>query len=59
MSSAVFEKEKQFREAFASFETSTAKLADTARGGDLKAIREQFGMVVQDCKTCHNEFREK
>jgi cytochrome c556 len=58
MSSAVFEKEKQFRETFGSFETATAKLADTAKGGDLKAIKEQFGSVVQDCKTCHKEFRK-
>ena len=59
MSSAVFEKVEQFREAAGSFETAAAKLATTARGGDLNAVKAQFGKTVQYCKTCHTEFRKK
>ena len=59
MSSAVFEKLEQFREAAGSFETAAAKLATTARGGDLNAVKAQFGKTVQYCKTCHTEFRKK
>jgi cytochrome c556 len=59
MTSAVFEKEEQFRETAQAFETETAKLAATARGGDFKAVKAQFGKAVQNCKTCHKEFRNK
>lgn len=59
MNSAVFEKEEQFREVSGSFETAAAKLATTAKGGDLNAIKVQFGKVVQNCKACHTEFRKK
>lgn len=59
MTSAVFEKEDQFREIADSFQTAAAKLAAIAKGGDLKAIKAQFGKVVQNCGTCHKEFRKK
>jgi len=59
MTAAVFEKEEQFRETAQSFEAAAAKLAATARGGDLSAAKSQFGKVVQYCKTCHTEFRKK
>lgn len=59
MSSAVFEKDEQFREAAQSFEAAAAKLAAAARGGDLSAVKAQFGKLVQNCKACHTEFRKK
>ena len=59
MSSAVFEKEEQFRETASEFETAAAKLATAARGGDLNAVKAQFGQVVKFCKTCHSDFRKK
>ncbi len=59
MSSAVFEKEEQFREVASEFETAAAKLAATAREGDLNAVKAQFGQVVKFCKTCHTDFRKK
>ena len=59
LSSAVFEKPAQFKKAAESFETDTAKLAGTARGGDLNAIKAQFGKVAQNCKSCHTNFRKK
>jgi cytochrome c556 len=59
LSSAVFDKPAQFKKAAESFETDTARLADTAKGGDLGAIKVQFGKVVQNCKSCHTNFRKK
>ena len=59
MTSAVFEKEEQFRELSESFEKAAAKLATAARGGDLKAIKAQFGQAAQYCNNCHKEFRKK
>jgi cytochrome c556 len=59
MSSAVFDKPAQFRKTAESFQTDTAMLAGTAKGGDLNAIKAQFGMVAQNCKSCHTNFRKK
>jgi len=57
--SAVFDKPAQFKKAAESFEADTAKLAGTAKGGDLNAIKAQFGKVAQNCKSCHTNFRKK
>jgi cytochrome c556 len=59
MSSAVFDKPTQFRKTAESFQTDTAMLAGTAKGGDLNAIKAQFGKVAQNCKGCHTNFRKK
>lgn len=59
LSSAVFDKPAQFKKAAESFETDTVMLADTAKGGDLSAIKAQFGKVAQNCKSCHTNFRKK
>ena len=59
LSSAVFDKPAQFGKAADSFETATAMLAGTAKGGDLNAIKAQFGKVAQNCKSCHTNFRKK
>ena len=59
MTSAVFEKEDQFRKLSESFETAAAKLAATAKSGDINAIKAQFGQVGQYCNNCHKEFRKK
>jgi cytochrome c556 len=59
LSSAVFDKPAQFKKTAESFEADTAKLAGTAKGGDLNAIKAQFGKVAQNCKSCHTNFRKK
>jgi cytochrome c556 len=58
LSSAVFDKQAQFKKAAESFETETAMLAGTAKGGDLNAIKAQFGKVAQSCNVCHKQFRK-
>jgi len=59
LSSAVFDNPAQFKKTAESFETDTAMLADTAKGGELNAIKAQFGKVAQSCKSCHTSFRQK
>ena len=59
MTSAVFKKSGQFKEAATAFQSATAELAATAQSGDLKAIKAQFGKVGQSCKSCHKNFRKK
>lgn len=34
-----------------------AKLETTAKGGDVAAIRAQFGEVGKTCKACHDNYR--
>lgn len=58
MTSAVFEKPDQFEKINESFQTDTAMLASTAQGGDLNAIKAQFGKVAQNCNACHKQFRK-
>ncbi len=58
MSSSVFKKEAQFKEAAASFESATAQLAEAAQKGDLKAIKSKFGEVAQTCNSCHKKFQK-
>jgi cytochrome c556 len=59
MSSAVFDKPAQFKKEAESFQADTAMLAGIAKGGDLNAIKAQFGKVAQNCKSCHTNFRKK
>ena len=59
VSSEVFGKPDEFKKAATSFEAATALLASTAQGGDLGAIKAQFGKVAQNCKSCHRQFRKK
>ena len=35
----------------------SARLATISKGGDLDAIRPQFGAVGNSCKSCHDDYR--
>ena len=41
------------------FEAGSAKLVSVSQGGDLNAIKAQFGEVAKSCKSCHDMFRTK
>ena len=58
LSPAVFAKGDELRQTADEFESSAAKLAQTAQGGDLDAIRADFNAVAQSCKRCHDAFRK-
>ncbi len=59
LKSVALEKPAEFNKAAESFEAATAKLAMTSQGGDMDAIKAQFGAVAGSCKSCHQEFRKK
>ena len=49
----------KFKGGVEKLNTETAKLAQVAAGGDLGAIKAQFGEVAKVCKGCHDNFRAK
>jgi cytochrome c556 len=59
LTSAALDNLDQYAKASDSFEAETAKLAKLAGGGDLNAIKAQFGEVAQICNACHKQFRKK
>ena len=40
-------------------QAEVAKLAAVAKGGDLNAIKPQFGAAGASCKACHDVYRNK
>jgi cytochrome c556 len=49
----------QFKSAAEKMEQEMHKLATVAKGGDLNAIKTQFGETGKACKACHDDFRKK
>ena len=49
----------KFKAAAAQMETAMAKLVGLAKGGDMKAIKVQFGEIGKSCKGCHEQFKAK
>jgi cytochrome c556 len=49
----------KFKSAADTMEQAMGKLAQAAKGGDLNAIKAQFGATGKACKGCHDDFREK
>lgn len=49
----------KFKSRHEKLEQETAKLAQVAKGGDLDAIKAQFGETGKACKACHDDFRKK
>jgi cytochrome c556 len=56
--SAMQEKDK-FMAVARQFESATQKLAETAKNGDMGALKAQFGEVAGACKTCHSTYRKR
>ena len=59
LKAAALDNTDKFKKEADSFEAATASLARTSRGGDIDAIKAQFGMVAKSCKSCHQQFRTK
>ncbi|WP_439533039.1 c-type cytochrome [Polymorphobacter sp.] len=55
---SIWAKPAEFKAALAKFEKDTAA-AMAAKPTTLAAFGQQFGMVAQNCKTCHETFRIK
>lgn len=52
-----FAEPDKVRQLTADFNRETAELAKVAAGGDIAAIRTQFGKVGETCKACHGSYR--
>ena len=55
----LFKDGKHFGELGASFGKEANELASVANGGDVAAIKAQFGKVQRTCKACHDDFKAK
>lgn len=53
---ALTQKDK-FAQLHKATETELGKLASVAKGGDLNAIKPQFGATGATCKACHDAYR--
>lgn len=53
----VWDKPAEFKQAQQKFVDAAAKLAVTAKTGNLDVIRHDFGAVEDSCKACHQQFR--
>ncbi|MEJ2521976.1 MAG: cytochrome c [Gammaproteobacteria bacterium] len=54
----IWEKHDRFETLAGNLQASAARLAEVAAGGDEAASKEAFGAMVDDCRACHDEFRE-
>jgi cytochrome c556 len=55
---ALTQKDK-FTQMHNATEAELAKLVAVAKGGDLNAIKPQFGAAGASCKACHDAYRNK
>lgn len=49
----------KFKSSAEKMQQEMGKLAQVAKGGDLNAIKAQFGETGKSCKGCHDDFRKK
>lgn len=54
----VFARSDELRKTADTFGMAAANLAETARSGDMDAIKADFNAVAQNCKACHSAFRK-
>lgn len=55
---AIWDESDTFAEHAADLLKSSERLAEVAATGDEAATREAFSSMVDDCKGCHDQFRE-
>ena len=51
-------KDPKVKELGGKMREEVVKLAAAAKGGDIAAIRAQFGETGKSCKACHDNFRK-
>lgn len=55
----LFKDSKHFGELGANFSKEANELAVVANGGDVAAVKTQFGKLSRTCKACHDDFKAK
>jgi len=56
---AIWEKWPEFEDKYRTLQKEAAKLAEVAQGGDVAAMKAQFGATAKSCGGCHKPFRAK
>jgi len=59
MKSDALAKKDDFMKLAAANQAEIVKLLTAAKGGDLSAIKPQFGASGASCKACHDAYRNK
>jgi cytochrome c556 len=54
-----FQHPEEVKRLALAFNTAANDLARVAQGGDVAAIKTQFGKLSETCKGCHNSFRQR
>ncbi|RIX49630.1 MAG: cytochrome c [Rhodocyclales bacterium GT-UBC] len=54
-----FQEQDKVRELAGAFNKEANELAKVAAGGELAALRAQFGKTGETCKACHDKFRKE
>lgn len=54
---AIWTERADFDKKMAAFVTETAALATLSAGGDIDAIKAQFGKTAATCKACHDDYK--
>lgn len=54
-----FQKQDEAAKVATAFNKEANELAKVAAGGDINAIKAQFGKVSESCKSCHDSFRQR
>ncbi|MGH6608739.1 MAG: c-type cytochrome [Burkholderiaceae bacterium] len=55
----LYKNEAKIKDLASRMQQEATKLNTVAQGGDIKAIREQFGVLAKSCDSCHDDFRAK
>jgi len=55
----IWSKSADFAAEAKKFAEATTKLAELAKGGDMKALAAQLETVGDSCKSCHDGFKAK
>lgn len=55
----IWNDQAKFKESSEKMQQAVAKLGETVKGGDEKAIKSAIGDVGKACKGCHDDFRLK
>jgi cytochrome c556 len=56
---SIWEKPGEFEKAWMALRDASAKFAEVAAGGDMKATGAAMGTVGKSCGGCHKNFRKK
>lgn len=56
---AIWARPADFQTAASAFAAEAHKFDTVAAGGDLTAIRGEYGALGHACKNCHDQFRQK